>query len=253
MRRLTFGVKSSPFLATRVIQHLAEMHRSSPRASQAILHYFYVDDFISGALSIEEADELHQELISNHLIPRRLTTNSSPVIIQAIHDFSDASTVTYGTAVYLHTMHQDTFVSTTLITPKARVAPLKSTTIPRLELVAAYLLAKLLQYIAKLFDIPRAQIFGWTSSEIILCWLRKAPSSLKTYVSHRVAAIQDIIPPNHWHHVPTKENSADLLNRGMRLNQLVKSSLWWRGPDWLSLQPSQWPRSQASTPRSCLR
>ena len=63
MRRLTFGVKSSPFLATRVIQHLAETHRSSHlRASQAILHDFYVDDFISGASSVEEADELRQEL-----------------------------------------------------------------------------------------------------------------------------------------------------------------------------------------------
>ena len=147
-------------------------------------------------------------------------------------------------------MHQDTSVSTTLIMPKARVAPLKSTTIPRLELVAAYLLAKLLQYIAKLFDIPRVKIFGWTGSEIILCWLRKAPSSLKSFVSNRVAAIQDIIPTNHWHHVPTKENQADLLSHSMRPNQLVKSSLLWRGPDWLSAQPLQWPRLQPSTPRS---
>ena len=65
-----------------------------------------------------------------------------------------------------------------------------------------------------------------------------------------MAAIQDIIPANHCHHVPTKENPADLLSRGMRPNQLVKSSLWWRGPDWLSLQPSPWPRLQPSTPRS---
>ena len=138
-----------------MIQHLAETHRSSHlRASQAILHDFYVDDFISGALSVEEADELHQELTSNHPIPRRLTTNSSPVIFQALHGDSGASTVTYGSAVYLRTMHQDTSVSMTLITSKARVAPLKSTTTPQLELVAAYLLAKLLQYIAKIFDIP---------------------------------------------------------------------------------------------------
>ena len=198
MRQLMFGVKSSPFLATRRIQHPAETHRSShPRASQTIVHDFYVDDFISRALSVEEADQLHQELISNHSIPRRLTTNSSPVIFQALHGFSDASTVTYGAAVYLRTIHQDTSVSTMLITSKARVVPLKSTTISRLDLVAAYLLAKLLRYITKLFDIPRGQIFGWTNSKIVLCWLRKAPSSLKTFVSHRVATIQDIIHANH--------------------------------------------------------
>ena len=65
-----------------------------------------------------------------------------------------------------------------------------------------------------------------------------------------MAAIHDIIPANHWHHILTKENPVDLFSRGMRLNQLVKSSLWWRGPDWLWLQPLQWPRSQPSTPRS---
>ena len=45
------------------------------------------------------------QLILNHPIPRRLTTNSSPVIFQARHGFSNASTVAYGTAVYLRTMH----------------------------------------------------------------------------------------------------------------------------------------------------
>ena len=149
--------------------------------------------------------------ISNHPIPRRLTTNSCLVVFQALHGLSYASTVAYDTALYLHTMHQDMSVSLTLITPKARVAPLKSTTIPRLELVAAYLPAKLLQYITKIF-----KIFGWTDYEIVLCWLRKVSSFLKTFVSHQVAAIQGIIHANHKHHVLTKENLADLLSHGMR-------------------------------------
>ncbi len=45
MKRLTFGIWSSPFLATRVIQHLAEQYpHSHPRAAQTILNEFYVDD-----------------------------------------------------------------------------------------------------------------------------------------------------------------------------------------------------------------
>ena len=44
MKRLTFGVKSSPFLATKVLRHLAETHKDShPLASHSILHSFYVD------------------------------------------------------------------------------------------------------------------------------------------------------------------------------------------------------------------
>ena len=60
---LTFGVKSSPYLATQVICPLAEEHSSTHlEASKAILHNFYVDDFLSGADSVQEADHLHRQL-----------------------------------------------------------------------------------------------------------------------------------------------------------------------------------------------
>ncbi len=63
MKRLTFGVESSPYIATQVIQHLAETHPSLyPEASKAILHGFYVDNFISGAEAIPEAEQLRQRL-----------------------------------------------------------------------------------------------------------------------------------------------------------------------------------------------
>ncbi len=63
MKRLTFGVKSSPFLATKVIRHLAESsHESHPQASNAILNSFYVDDLLSGASSISEAKNIQEEL-----------------------------------------------------------------------------------------------------------------------------------------------------------------------------------------------
>ena len=40
-----------------------------------------------------------------------------------------------------------------------------------------------------------------------------------------------------WHHVPTKENPADLGSRG---GQVVDSKLWWQGPEWLS-DKEKWP------------
>ena len=57
MECLTFGVKPSPYLATQVIQHLARAHsQNHPLANQAILTDFYVDDFLSGAETVREAD-----------------------------------------------------------------------------------------------------------------------------------------------------------------------------------------------------
>ncbi len=63
MRRVTFGVRCSPFLATQVIRDLAYKHSEShPEASHAILRDFYVDDYISGTNTLEDAVHLRQQL-----------------------------------------------------------------------------------------------------------------------------------------------------------------------------------------------
>ena len=62
MKRVTFGVQLSPFLATRIIRPLADEHeRTHSLASQAVRSCLYVDDFMSGAKSIEKADALRQQ------------------------------------------------------------------------------------------------------------------------------------------------------------------------------------------------
>ena len=98
------------------------------------------------------ASSLH--LISSHAIPRHITLSDVPSISRSLHGFSDASTTAYGAAVYLRTVHEDATVTVTLITSKARVAPLKATTIPRMELIAAYLLAKLISSVSFDLNIP---------------------------------------------------------------------------------------------------
>ncbi len=130
------------------------------------------------------------------------------------------------------------------------MAPLSSTSIPRLELVAAHLLSKLLLYTAKLFAIDNPHIYAWTDTSIVLCWLRKSISSLKTFVAHRISAIQQAVPSTHWRHVSSKDNPADLLSRGTTPSSLISSDLWWHGPPWLSLPPAQWPKPQFIPPSS---
>ncbi|XP_072757735.1 uncharacterized protein [Anoplolepis gracilipes] len=60
-----------------------------------------------------------------------------------IHGFCDASQEGYGACIYLCSETQNREVHCQLLCAKSRVAPLKSTTIPRLELCGALLLAKL--------------------------------------------------------------------------------------------------------------
>ncbi len=138
-------------------------------------------------------------------------------------------------------MHEDGTVSITLVTSKSRV------TIPRLEPVAAHLLSKLLWSVSRDLSIPLSQIYAWSDTRIVLCWLHKNPATLKTFVSHRVASIQQIIPADHWRHVPTQDNPADLASRGVDSCNLISSSLWWKGPPWLHLPQPSWPQIPATS------
>ncbi|XP_036148371.1 uncharacterized protein LOC105833274 [Monomorium pharaonis] len=53
---LTYGTASASFLATKTIQHLAELRKNNyPKGAAIVIRDFYVDDLISGANTIEEA------------------------------------------------------------------------------------------------------------------------------------------------------------------------------------------------------
>lgn len=60
---VTFGTSSAPFQAIRALHYIAERESPNyPLVSKALLKEFYVDDFISGAHSIQEAVKKQEEL-----------------------------------------------------------------------------------------------------------------------------------------------------------------------------------------------
>ena len=63
MTRVTFGVTSSPFLATQVLRQVAKDYQKQyPRASDIVRKQFYVDDCLTGASTVKEAAEIREEL-----------------------------------------------------------------------------------------------------------------------------------------------------------------------------------------------
>ncbi|KRX69472.1 hypothetical protein T06_8532 [Trichinella sp. T6] len=107
-----------------------------------------------------------------------------------------------------------------VVRSKSKVSPLKSVTLPRLELVAAL-----------------------SDSQITLCWIRNAARTWKPFVKNRVESIHELVKPEDWRCCPTKDNPADIITRGTTLRKLKDNRLWWNGPKWLH-DESQWPKER---------
>ena len=180
-------------------------------------------------------------LLTQKKLPRKYSSHSTNIISQELHGFSDASLRAFGVVVYLRTAYTDRPPEVALVTAKTKVAKLKPSTVPRLELEGAVLLTKLLTHCGSTLKISSSHWHAWTDSSIVLCWISSQPSNWKVFVSNRISFILETTTPDTWKHVPTIANPADCASRGMMPQELLKHSLWWSGPSWLAEEPISIP------------
>ncbi|GFY71663.1 uncharacterized protein TNIN_43421 [Trichonephila inaurata madagascariensis] len=137
-----------------------------------------------------------------------------PLLIRFCFGAIDASAYAYATCAFLRCEFKGQ-VTVKLIVAKARLAPLKKSTIPRLELLGAALGARLAE----------------TVHSILL-------TASKTH-------FWDLTNIDDWRHVPGEVNPADLATRCCDWSDLLKSK-WWEGSSWLYSNEESWPCSEVS-------
>ncbi|GBM58451.1 hypothetical protein AVEN_269139-1 [Araneus ventricosus] len=189
----------------------------------------------SDSLPEREAEEWERFLNSLHsinqlCIPRHVLCEFPEKL--EVHGFADASERAYGAVVYLKSsVGKRNCVR--LLCSKSRVAPLKSISMPKLQLCAALLLAQLVKRILCAIKLEINDVYLWSDSTIVLAWIQHEPRELKTFVANRIAAIQELTKKEQWFHVISGNNPVDVLSRGLAPEKLCNNELWWTGPSFL--------------------
>ena len=142
-----------------------------------------------------------KNFLSTSPIGGRLESGFTPHCeLVEVHGFADASKFAYGAVIYLRLI-QNRDVLVTLQVAKTRVDPLKTLSIPRLELCAALLLACLLQTFVESFPIKVESIHLWLDSADVLFWLKDHPSRWGVFVANRCSEFHTLLIDEYWHHV----------------------------------------------------
>ena len=124
-----------------------------------------------------------------------------------------------------------------IICSKTRVSPANSLTIPRLELLSALLLARLIDNITRCLskELDLSPPFCFLDSKVAYYWIRGEEKSWRPFIQNRVNEIRRLVPVGRWRHCVGTQNPADIPSRGQPLAELVNNHLWFTGPDWLSI------------------
>ncbi|XP_065197638.1 uncharacterized protein LOC135829160 [Sycon ciliatum] len=207
------------------------------------------DDELPASLALRWTDwaaELDQ--VATVEVPRCYTPLIAVATDIQLHVFADASEKAYGAAAYLRVANHGTQLAVSLVAAKARVAPLKPASIPRLELQAAVLASRLSCTVREQLRISIPRVIFWTDSRTVLLWIRSDARQFKPFVAHRIAEITDTTEVDQWHWVPTRLNPADDLSRGISAQRLQPDDRWFGGPDYLRQGEADWPAEETRTP-----
>lgn len=165
------------------------------------------------------------------------------IVNRELHHFGDASQSAYGAISYLRSEDINGRFNVSFLLGRSRLAPVKTTTIPRLELSAAVLAVKQDCILRKELDLPIQSSWFWSDSMAVLRYIFSENRRFSTFVANRVSIIHEGSDVNQWYYVDTKNNPADDASRGLSATELSSDSArWLKGPEFLHMRRDSWPK-----------
>ena len=145
---------------------------------------------------------------------------------------------------FLRVVNAEGLVFWNFVIGKAKLAPLKTVSIPRLELMAATLAVQLDQMLQPNLNINLTSTVFWTDSLSVLFMINNTCKKFPVFVANRLSKIKEGSNSKQWQYIESKSNSVDDVSRGLRAKEL--SSRWLRGPEFLWESEENWPKAPVS-------
>ncbi|GFU30913.1 uncharacterized protein TNCV_1406331 [Trichonephila clavipes] len=135
-----------------------------------------------------------EQICSIH-IPRWVHTSGQQIPLNGLCDVSELA---YVSGIYVVQPQTDSNTKVILLVAKSRVAPLKSKSVPRLELNGALLLSSLYATLKNILKENDVHFYAWTYSQVVLSWLSSHPRNWEPYIANRTSEILDLVPADSW-------------------------------------------------------
>ena len=130
-----------------------------------------------------------------------------------LYVFADASEMGLCVVAYLR-FEKDYKVRVSSVMGKTRVAPIKITTIPQLELQATLNASRIKVSIIEEHDFTINEFFMWSDSSTVIQWLNSFEKKQQIFVANRIGEILENTKLGEWKHIPGAQTPAYLGTRG---------------------------------------
>lgn len=175
------------------------------------------------------------QLLTKIEVPRCLFPDGPSIISSELHIFCDASEEAYAAVIYIRNVYshkRDPEVVVRQVKAANKIAPKKSISVPKLELNAALLGARVARTIKDSIPVEISRRRFWTDSSTVRNWIRATAAYYQVFVSNRIGEIQSLTDAEEWRFVPGILNLTNAATHSTLEGDIFPPA-WLHGSDFL--------------------